>query len=115
MMLVGFSKLILQAGRYWQAGLMIGLPDLSGGYLPQSQRGSVLVATRSRSVALKLVKERDIIAVGPVDEAHAVALFERKLSTESDREDTVKLVAALEFMPLAVVQAAAYISLLENR
>lgn len=44
-----------------------------------------------------------------MDEAHAVALFERKLSTKSDREDTVELVAALEFMPLAVVQAAAYI------
>ena len=45
-----------------------------------------------------------------MDEAHAVALFERKLSTQSDQEDTVELVAALEFMPLAVVQAAAYIN-----
>jgi tetratricopeptide (TPR) repeat protein len=79
-------------------------------YLPQSQNGSVLVTTRSKSVALKLVEERDIVAVEPMDQAHAVALFERKLSTESDREDTVALVAALEFMPLAVVQAAAYIN-----
>ncbi|CZR51282.1 related to kinesin light chain [Phialocephala subalpina] len=79
-------------------------------YLPQSQHGSVLVTTRSRSVALKLVEERDIVAVEPMDEAHAVALFERKLSTKSDREYIVELVAALEFMPLAVVQAAAYIN-----
>jgi Tetratricopeptide repeat len=79
-------------------------------YLPESQNGSVLVTTRSRSVALKLVEERDIIAVEPMDEAHAVALFERKLLVESDREDTIELVAALEFIPLAIVQAAAYIN-----
>jgi tetratricopeptide (TPR) repeat protein len=79
-------------------------------YLPQSQHGSVLVTTRSRSIAQKLVEERDIIAVEPMDKAHAVALFERKLLIESDGEDTVDLVAALEFMPLAVVQAAAYIN-----
>jgi hypothetical protein len=79
-------------------------------YLPQSQHGSVLVTTRSRSVARKLVEERDIIAVEPMDEAHAVALFERKLLTQSDQEDSIELVAALEFMPLAVVQAAAYIN-----
>jgi NB-ARC domain len=79
-------------------------------YLPQSQHGSVLVTTRSRSVALKLVEEHDIITVEPMDEAHAVALFERKLSTQSDQKDTVELVEALEFMPLAIVQAAAYIN-----
>jgi hypothetical protein len=79
-------------------------------YLPQSQHGSVLVTTRNRGVALKLVEERDIIDVEPMDKAHAVALFEKKLSTQSDREDTIELVAALEFMPLGIVQAAAYIS-----
>ena len=72
-------------------------------YLPQSQHGSVLVTTRSRSVALKLVEEHDIIAVEPMDEAHAAALFERKLLVESDQEDTIELVAALEFMLLAIV------------
>lgn len=79
-------------------------------YLPQSQHGSVLVMARSRSIALKLVEERDIVAVEPMDEAHAVALFERKLSTKSDQKNTIELVAALQFMPLAVIQAAAYIN-----
>jgi hypothetical protein len=41
---------------------------------------------------------------------HTVALFERKLLIQGDRKDTLELVAALEFMPLAVVQAAVYIS-----
>ena len=53
-------------------------------YLPQSQHDSVLVTTQSRSIALKLVEERAIIAVEPMDEAHAVALFERKLSTQCE-------------------------------
>ena len=78
-------------------------------YLPESQHGSVLVTTRSRSVALKSVEDYDIIAVEPMDEADAVALFERKLSIQGDREDTLELVVSLDFMPLAIVQAAAYI------
>ena len=78
-------------------------------YLPQIQHGSVLVMTRSRAAAVQLVEERDIIAVEPMDEVHAIALLQRKLGTQSDREDTIELVAMLDFMPLAIVQAAAYI------
>jgi tetratricopeptide (TPR) repeat protein len=79
-------------------------------YLPQSQHGSVLITTRSRSVARKLVEERDIIVVEPMDKAHAVALFEKKLSIQGGQKDTTELVAAVEYMPLAIVQAAAYIN-----
>jgi tetratricopeptide (TPR) repeat protein len=78
-------------------------------YLPQSQSGSILITTRTRSVASKLVEESDIIVVEPMDEGHAVALLEVKLGTQSDRNGIVELAAALEFMPLAIVQAAAYI------
>jgi hypothetical protein len=78
-------------------------------YLPQIQHGSVLVMTRSRAAAVQLVEERDIIAVEPMDEMHAIALLQRKLGTQSDREDAIELVAMLDFMPLAIVQAAAYI------
>lgn len=78
-------------------------------YLPQIQHGSALVMTRSRAAAVQLVEERDIIAVEPMDEVHAIALLQRKLGTQSDGEDTIELVAMLDFMPLAIVQAAAYI------
>jgi len=78
-------------------------------YVPQIQHGSVLVMTRSRAAAVQLVEERDIIAVEPMDEVHAIALLQRKLGTQIDREDTIELVAMLDFMPLAIVQAAAYI------
>jgi len=79
-------------------------------YLPQSQNGSILITSRSREAALKLVEQSDIIAVEPMNEAHALALFERKLGKQGDSTDVAKLAAALEFMPLAIVQAAAYIS-----
>ncbi|ERF72255.1 hypothetical protein EPUS_02142 [Endocarpon pusillum Z07020] len=78
--------------------------------VPLSQNGSILITTRTRSAALKLVEESDMVAVEPMDERHAVALFDKKLRIPSDQKDITELVAALEYMPLAIVQAAAYIS-----
>ena len=60
-------------------------------------------------MALKLVEESNIIAVEPMDEGQALALFKTKLGKQSDKTDIAELAAALEFMPLAIVQAAAYI------
>jgi hypothetical protein len=79
-------------------------------YLPQSQNGSILITSLSREAALKLVEESDIIDIKPMDKAHALALFEKKLGKPDDNKDTAELAAALEYMPLAIVQAAAYIS-----
>ncbi|KAH8691820.1 hypothetical protein BGW36DRAFT_464476 [Talaromyces proteolyticus] len=79
-------------------------------YLPQSENGSILITSRSREAALKLVEQRDIIAIEPMDEAHALALFEKKLRKQDESQDIAELAAALEFIPLAIVQAAAYIS-----
>ncbi|RAQ98612.1 TPR-like protein [Stemphylium lycopersici] len=79
-------------------------------YLPHCERGSVLVTTRNKEAARKLVEQRDIISVEPMDEAQALALFEKKLGAQEESGDVTKLAAALEYMPLAIVQAAAYIS-----
>jgi tetratricopeptide (TPR) repeat protein len=79
-------------------------------YLPHCEHGSILVTTRNVEAALRLVEKRDIIAVEPMDQANAVTLFEKKLDIQEDRGEIVKLATALEYMPLAIVQAAAYIS-----
>ncbi|OBT60726.1 hypothetical protein VE03_09788 [Pseudogymnoascus sp. 23342-1-I1] len=79
-------------------------------YLPRTHHGSVLVTTRSRSVALKLVEESNIVNVEPMDEAQAVTLVKRKLLIESAPEDIVELVAELGYMPLALVLAALYVN-----
>ncbi|KAJ8118503.1 hypothetical protein OPT61_g520 [Boeremia exigua] len=82
-------------------------------YLPHCERGSILVTTRNKEAALKLVEQCDIVEVGPMGAATAITLLEKKLGAEnsglSDRSDLAKLAAALEYMPLAIVQAAAYI------
>ncbi|KAM0314404.1 hypothetical protein ACHAO8_004772 [Botrytis cinerea] len=79
-------------------------------YLPHCQNGSILVTTRSRDAALKLVEQRDIIAIGPMGMVEALALVEKKLEKCDNNDNTAELVEALEFMPLAIVQAASYIS-----
>ena len=79
-------------------------------YLPQSQNGSVLITSRSKEAARQLIEERDIIAVEPMDESHALALFKTNLGKQGESQDISELAAALEYMPLAIVQAAAYIS-----
>ena len=79
-------------------------------YLPHSPNGSILITSRSQAVALTLLEEKDIVAVQPMAPSHALSLFEKKLGPLSQGEDTAELAAALDFMPLAIVQAAAYIS-----
>jgi UDP-2,3-diacylglucosamine pyrophosphatase LpxH len=79
-------------------------------YLPHCERGSILVTTRNKATALELVNQRDVVNIDPMDEAQALALFEKKLGAQGDSGDVAELAAALEYMPLAIVQAAAYIS-----
>ena len=79
-------------------------------YLPQCPNGSILITARSQDVALKLVEQRDIIMVEPMNLADALALLEKKLGGYKSTEEATQLAVALEFMPLAIVQAAAYIS-----
>ncbi|KFA70623.1 hypothetical protein S40285_09275 [Stachybotrys chlorohalonatus IBT 40285] len=82
-------------------------------YIPHCQHGSVLVTSRNRSSASKLVEEADIVEVEPMNVKDAVTLFEKKFRrpiSDDTFELVTTLVASLECMPLAIVQAAAYIS-----
>jgi hypothetical protein len=78
-------------------------------YLPQSQNGSILITTRTRSVADQLVERRDIIPIDPMIDVDARVLLQRKLDGSTSEQDLQELASILEFMPLAIVQAAAYI------
>ena len=78
-------------------------------YLPQSQNGSILITSRNKGVAVKLVEEKNIIVVEPMEKTHALALFEKKLGSLGDGNNIAELAAALEYIPLAIVQSAAYI------
>jgi hypothetical protein len=78
-------------------------------YLPQSKNGSVLATSRTRSVVSQLVEESDTIPIEPMNDASAQALLQKKLGEEVDKDGTAELARTLEFMPLALVQAAAHI------
>lgn len=43
---------------------------------------------------MKLVEQSGIIAVEPMEEAHALALFEKKLGMQAEGQDVAELVAA---------------------
>lgn len=45
-----------------------------------------------------------------MDQGHALALLQKKLGTDLERDDEVELLQTLDYMPLAITQAAAYIS-----
>ncbi|KAI9148702.1 Kinesin light chain 1 [Paramyrothecium foliicola] len=82
-------------------------------YIPHCQHGSILVTSRNRSAASELVEEADIIEVEPMNVKDAVKLFGKKFSrpiSNDALELVTTLVTSLEYMPLAIVQAAAYVS-----
>jgi hypothetical protein len=78
-------------------------------YLPLSSYGLVILTMQNKGMALRLVKENDIVIVEPMDKTHAIALFEKKLRIQENSDNINELTEALEFMPLVIVQAMAYI------
>ncbi|KAJ3499005.1 hypothetical protein NLG97_g681 [Lecanicillium saksenae] len=78
-------------------------------YIPCCQHGSVLITSRSRSAALELVEDANIIAIKPMNEKDSLQLFQKKLGQADNKAYTIELAATLEYMPLAIVQAAAYV------
>ena len=50
-------------------------------YFFQSQNESILIISRSKDVALKLIEEKNIVAVQSMISIHALSLFEKKLSS----------------------------------
>jgi hypothetical protein len=62
-------------------------------------------------VAFKFTgRNPDIIIIDPMDEPHALDLLHKKLEGHSEMTDAAELVQALDYMPLAITQAVAYIS-----
>ena len=78
-------------------------------YLPICEHGSILITTRSKHTATQLVDRRDVIGVPPMDEEHATQLLEKKLGQQQNGEYVAALARELDYIPLAITQAAAYI------
>ncbi|KAF2841090.1 hypothetical protein M501DRAFT_949222, partial [Patellaria atrata CBS 101060] len=78
-------------------------------YLPQSKNGAVLVTSWTRKAAREVVEDADIITIEPMNDIGAQTLLRKKLGEGIDNDGITELATALEFIPLALVQAAAYI------
>ncbi|KAK0301492.1 hypothetical protein LTR82_018300 [Friedmanniomyces endolithicus] len=82
-------------------------------YVPTCDHRAVIITTRSKRKALRLVYESEMVDVLPMGEGEAETLLESKLGRSS--RDTRELVWALDCMPLTISQAAAYIRGLTSR
>ncbi|KAJ8611918.1 hypothetical protein MRB53_037714 [Persea americana] len=78
-------------------------------YLKHSDHGTVILTSRSRDEALKFVSEDNIIEVKEMDAEHARQLLKCRLSSAYDETGAEALAAALDYMPLALSQAASFI------
>ena len=88
----------------------------SSDFLPQAHHGSILITSRTEDVAVRLAGNyKDIVAVKAMDEGQALTLLRRKLTSSFDEKDGAELVRALDYMPLAITQAAGYINRLAPR
>ncbi|KAH7111790.1 hypothetical protein B0J11DRAFT_585727 [Dendryphion nanum] len=91
------------------AGLGQAVEPLSD-CLPQSRNGAILVTSRSRDVASRLTgSNSSIVEVKPMDVGDGLALLHKKLGSVASEEGAVELLQALDYMPLAITQAAAFI------
>ncbi|RYP14237.1 hypothetical protein DL765_006517 [Monosporascus sp. GIB2] len=80
-------------------------------YLPQSRNGSILITSRNKDAAARLAGGyKNIKEVRAMDEGQALRLFQNKLQSASKEEGAANLVCALDYIPLAITQAAAYIN-----
>jgi hypothetical protein len=76
------------------------------GYVPQSSKGSILYTTRNRDVGVDLAE--DPIYVPAMKPTEAEQLLTEKLGRKVETDESAALFKELEYLPLAIVQAAAY-------
>ena len=81
-------------------------------YLPRNEQGCIVFTTRDRETAVKLAHQ-NIVEVPEVDEGVAIQLLQKRLVNPGlvkNGPQTNALLRELTYLPLAIVQAAAYIN-----
>ncbi|KAK1990082.1 purine and uridine phosphorylase [Colletotrichum falcatum] len=82
-----------------------------GRYIPECAHGYVLVTTRNKQVASKIVRGKAIIEIGEMSEREANQLIHQILDDDCDEasaDELATLASQLEHLPLAIAQAAAF-------
>ncbi|KAL4733122.1 hypothetical protein BDV11DRAFT_210457 [Aspergillus similis] len=91
-----------------------GSPGAAGlvDFIPQSEQGRILFTTRNRKLAVKLASSFVIEVLEP-DSETGLKILEKALINKdllNDRDAAIALLKQLMFLPLAIIQAAAYIN-----
>ncbi|KAM3437473.1 hypothetical protein MY4824_003832 [Beauveria thailandica] len=85
--------------------------SLIASYLPKGNNGEVLITSRNLDVAERLTGgHKAIISIPAMDSDEALLLLQEKLTSGYDTATAIDLVRCLDYIPLAVNQAAAYIN-----
>jgi hypothetical protein len=81
-------------------------------YLPQPPHGSILITSRNRMAVQNLVgSQSNLVLVEPMGADDAVALLRTCIhGDQSSETEKRELIKALEYIPLAISQAGAYIA-----
>ncbi|KAF5617642.1 kinesin light chain [Fusarium sp. NRRL 25303] len=80
-------------------------------YLPKRRNGTILATSRSMDAAEKLTgSHKAIYRVSTMDGAQGLQLFRNKLDGDFDKHAAADLLRVLDYIPLAITQAAAYIN-----
>jgi tetratricopeptide (TPR) repeat protein len=86
------------------------LPMVLVNYLPQSSKGAMIITTRDRRIGAGLVGRENPIAVLPFGMEDAKCLLQKTLGDDEIKdEESMALLEALDFLPLAITQAASFI------
>jgi hypothetical protein len=79
-------------------------------YLPQSSKGGMVITTRDRRIGERLASREKPIVVLPFEMEDAKRLLQNTLcEDELKDEESMALLEALDFLPLAITQADAFI------
>ncbi|KAH6994974.1 hypothetical protein EDB80DRAFT_728361 [Ilyonectria destructans] len=79
-------------------------------YIPNCKYGAIIITTRNKQVGARLTKGLNLIKVDGMDEKESTSLLQVRLEGECfTSTDLLELSSKLEYLPLALAQAAAFI------
>src|SRR6266516_322693 len=88
----------------------LGVDGQPGQYIPECSHGSILITTRNKPASVRLTQNCYLIEVEKMHPMEASELLINKLEDDTlDRSQVALLTSRLENLPLALVQAAAFI------
>lgn len=83
-------------------------------YLPRSPQGSIRFTACDRKVAVRLFAHQNVVYVPEMDEAGATQMLQKRLINpalvETNGSVLATLLQKLTYLPLAIVQTAAYVN-----